>query len=144
MKDTWVPRDLPVLSAAVDLVDEMYAQGRYPEGADIAGRARMDIESVGAALHALDGEYIELQPTGAPASWGVPHVTAAARRAVGQWPTAESVIERLAAGMTQAAERESDPEQKRRLTAVARELGGAAKAIAVNVASEILEHRLPH
>jgi hypothetical protein len=28
--------------------------------------------------------------------------------------------------------------------AVARELGGAAKTIAINVASEILEHRLPH
>lgn len=45
--------------------------------------------------------------------------------------------------MTDAAERESDPEQKRRLMTVARELGGAAKAIAVNVASVFLEHRLP-
>ena len=75
---------------------------------------------------------------------GHPRVTTAARRAVGQWPTAEGIIERLAAGITPAAERESDPEQKRRVLTVARELGGAAKAIAVNVASEILERRLPH
>lgn len=44
----------------------------------------------------------------------------------------------------QAVEKEADPERRRRLLAVARELGGAAKSIAINVASEILEHRLPH
>jgi hypothetical protein len=43
----------------------------------------------------------------------------------------------------QAVEKEADPERKRRLLAVARELGGAAKSIVINVASEILEHRLP-
>jgi hypothetical protein len=143
MKDTWANRDLPVLDAAVELVDEMYTSGRYPEGDDIAGHAGMDIQSVGAALNALDGEFIELQRTGDFGRWGIPRVTTAARRAVGQWPTAEGIVERLAAGMTRAAERESDPEQKRRVLTVARELGGAAKAIAVNVASEILEHRLP-
>jgi len=47
-------------------------------------------------------------------------------------------------GISRAAEQESDPEQKRRLVMVARGLGGTAKAIAVNVASEILEHHLPH
>ncbi len=44
----------------------------------------------------------------------------------------------------QAVEKEADPERKRRLLAVARELGGAAKSITINVASEILKHRLPH
>ncbi len=44
----------------------------------------------------------------------------------------------------QAVEKEADPEQKRRLLAVARQLGGAAKSIIINIASEILEHRLPH
>jgi hypothetical protein len=71
-------------------------------------------------------------------------VTPEARRAVGQWPTGGSLIERLAMGISQAAEHEKDPEQKRRLLSVAHELGGAVKAIAINVASEILEHRLPH
>jgi len=69
----------------------------------------MDIQSVGAALNALDGEYIELLRTGDFGCWGIPRITTAARRAVGQWPTAETIIERSAAGMTQAAERESDP-----------------------------------
>jgi hypothetical protein len=53
-------------------------------------------------------------------------------------------LPRTAAGITQAAEQETDPEQKRRLVVVARELGGAAKAIAVNVASAMLEQRIPH
>ena len=71
-------------------------------------------------------------------------MTPRARREVGQWPTGEGLVERLAAGISQAADQEQDPEQKRRLALVARELAGAAKAIAINVASEILEHRLPH
>jgi hypothetical protein len=45
---------------------------------------------------------------------------------------------------SQAAEQEQDPEKKRRLLSAARELGGTAEAIAINVVSEILEHRLPH
>ena len=144
MKDTWASRDLPVLDAAVGLVDQMFADSRYPEGGDIAARTGLDIQSVGLALNALADDFIEVQRTGDFARWGVPRVTSAARREVGQWPTAENVIERLAAGIEQAAETESDPEQKRRLLTVARELGGAAKSIAVNVASSYFEHRVVH
>jgi hypothetical protein len=50
----------------------------------------------------------------------------------------ESLIEPLAAGIAEAADQEADPERKRRLAVVARELGGMAKAIAVNVASQML------
>jgi hypothetical protein len=49
---------------------------------------------------------------------------------VGQWPTGESVIERLAAGIAVAAEQDADPERRSRLLAVAGELGGAVKAVA--------------
>lgn len=85
-----------------------------------------------------------MQRTGDFAHWGVPAVTADARRAVGQWPTGESLIEQLAAGIAQAAERESDPEQKRRLQAVAHELAGVAKAVFINVASQVLGQHVPH
>jgi hypothetical protein len=57
-------------------------------------------------------------------------------------PAGDSLIERLAAGISQAAEHEKDPERKRRLLSVAPEFGGAVKASAANVASAILEHRL--
>jgi hypothetical protein len=108
-----------VLTAAVELVDEMYPSGTMPEGGDIAARAGMDIQAVGTALNALDGEFLDVQRTGDFAHWGIFGVTPAARRAVGQWPTAESMIERLAAGMALAAEREADPEQRSRLMTVA-------------------------
>ena len=116
MEDTWVSRDLPVLEAVVSQIDELPRTNSYPEAVDIADCTGMQI---------LD-------------------VAPEARRAVGQWPTGQSLIERLAAGISQAAEHEKNPERKRRLLSVARELGGAVKAIAINVASEILEHRPRH
>jgi hypothetical protein len=144
MEDTWVSRDLPVLDAAASQIDQLFRTGTYPEARDIADRTGLETRDVSAALNALDGHYIELRKGLEPSRWHVVGVTPAARRAVGQWPTGESLVERLAAGISHAAEEEKDPEQKRRLAAVARELGGAARAIAINVASEILEHRLPH
>jgi DNA-binding GntR family transcriptional regulator len=81
---------------------------------------------------------------GGPAGWFVTSITPAARREVGQWPTGQSLVERLAGGIAEAAEREADPEQKRRLRDVASELRGAAKAIAINVASEMLGYWVPH
>jgi hypothetical protein len=144
MDDTWASRELPVLDAVVSQVDELLPKGKFPEAIDIAAATGMEIPDVITALNALDGEHIALHRGLEPSRWHITSVTPEARRAVGQWPTGESLIERLAAGIDQAAEHEKDPEQKRRLMAVARELGGAAKTIAINVASEILEHRLPH
>lgn len=143
MEDTWASRDLPVLEAVAARIDGFISTG-YPEAWEIAESAGMEILDVVTALDALDGTYIKLRRGLAPPKWHIVGVTPAARRAVGQWPTGASLVERLAAGLSEAAEQEKDPEQKRRLLAVARELGGAAKTIAINVASEILEHRLPH
>lgn len=144
MKDTWANRDLPVLDAVVGQLDDLSRTGAYPEAADIAASTEMEITDVLAALIALDGDYIALHRSLKPSGWHITSVTPAARRAVGQWPTGESFIDHLASGIAQAAEQENDPEQKSKLLAVARGLGGAAKAIAVNVASEMLEHHLPH
>jgi hypothetical protein len=144
MEDTWASRELPVLEAVVSQVDEVAATGGYPEAADVADRTGMPLADVLTALNALDGEFIALHRSLDPSGWYITSVTLRARRAVGQWPTGESLIDRLTAGITQAAEQEEDPERKRKLMSVARELGGAVKTIAINVASEILEHRLPH
>jgi hypothetical protein len=145
MEDTWTWRDLPVLDAAVSQLDEMSAEGLILELADIAEVTGLAVNDVIAAVEALEGEYLGLQRTmGDPARWRIWSVTSAARREVGQWPTGESLIKRLVGGISEAAERETDPERKRRLAAVARELGGMAKAVAVNVASQVLGHQLPH
>ncbi len=144
MEDTWASRDLPVLDAVVRQVDELLPVSKSPDASDIAASTGLPLSDVITALNALDGEYIALHRSLDPSGWYITAVTPRARREVGQWPTGESLIERLATGLSQAAEQEKDPEQKRKLLAVARELGGAAKTIAVNVASEMLEHRLPH
>jgi hypothetical protein len=144
MEDTWASRDLPVLEAAVSQVDKLLPLNKTPEAIDITETTGLPIPVVITALNALDGEYVVLRRSLEPAGWDITAVTPHARRAVGQWPTGESLVQRLAAGISQAAEHVQDPEQKRRLLTVARELGGAAKTIAINVASEILEHRLPH
>src|SRR5271168_4341137 len=132
MEDTWASRELPVLEAVVSKIDKLFSTGEYPEAIDIADCAAMQILDVVAALNALDGDYIALHRSMEPSRWHITSVTPQARRAVGQWPTGENMIERLAAGLSKAAEQEKDPEQRRRLLAVARELGGAAKAIAIN------------
>lgn len=145
MRDTWAGRDLPVLDAAVSLLDEGAAAGIEPEAGDIAARSGLGEAEVATALQALRGEFLDLEtPMGGISCWSVTSVTPEARRKVGQWPTGESLIERLAGGLAEAAEKETDPERKKTLRVVARELGGAVKAVAVNVASEMLEHRLPH
>jgi DNA-directed RNA polymerase specialized sigma subunit len=144
MDDTWASRDLPVLEAAVSQIDQLFKTHQYPDATDIAAITGMDILDVITALNALDGTFIKLSRSLEPSRWHITDVTPAARHEVGQWPTGESLVERLAAGISQAVEQEQDLEQKRRLLSVAHELGGAVKAIAINVASEILEHRLPH
>ena len=92
----------------------------------------------------LTGRWSLQRTSGDPEGWFVTGVASAARREVGQWPTGESFIERLAGRIAEAAEQEADPERKQRLRAVASELGGAAKAIAINLASQMLGTQLPH
>ncbi len=136
MKDTWASRDLPVLEAAVSLVDEIMD---LPEGSDIAERCGLSVQEVAASLRALDGEYVDLQTTmGDPSSWFVRGVTAAARRAVGQWPTPERLVDRLAAAFAAAADAEPDAEKKGRLRQVAGFLGTTGRDLATNIVASVI------
>ena len=75
---------------------------------------------------------------GIPDSWYVTDVTAAARRVVGQWPTAESLAVRLAAAFSEAADEERDPERKNRLRQIANFLGETGKDIAAEVMAKVI------
>jgi S-formylglutathione hydrolase FrmB len=126
VEDTWAARDLE----ETDL----------PEVADIANRTGLVAADVALALKAMDGVYVDLQMTmGDSARWYVRSVSPEARRAVGQWPTAESLIGQLVAGLEAAAEREDDPERRGRLRQAASLLGGAARDIAVDIAAKVIE-----
>jgi hypothetical protein len=139
VEDTWASRDLPVLDATVRLLETM----DFPSARDIAAEAGMDAETTARALEALDGTFLDLSRTlGSPENWHVNTVYAEARRAVGQWPTAESLITQLAGAFSTAAEREPDPEKKSRLRSIAGVLGGAGRDIAVEVAARVVEHQM--
>jgi hypothetical protein len=144
MEGTWVSRELPVLDAVVTLLDD----GRIPANVtvtELAGHTGMDPVEIARALQALNGPYLDLQTTLAtiddPGSWFAKGVTPEARRAVGQWPTADSLITRLVDGFNAAAEREPDPERKSRLRAIASGLGGSVRDVAVDIVARVIEHR---
>jgi len=142
MEDTWVSRDLPVLDAVVRLLDE----GSFAVTvADIAGQTGLDTKTVDRALDALDGPYVakyqKMMTGGIADSWYVTAVTAAARRVVGQWPTAESMAERLAAAFSEAADEEKDPERKSRLRQIARFFGETGKDLAAEIIAKVIVHQ---
>jgi hypothetical protein len=140
VEDTWVSRDLPVLEAAVALLEDL---GALPEVADIAERTGIAVEDVARALKAMDGVYVDLQMTmGDSARWFVRGVTPEARRAVGQWPTGESLVAELVKGLDAAAEREADPERKSRMRQAAAVVGGTARDVVVDVAAKVVERSM--
>jgi hypothetical protein len=131
-----------VLDAVVRLLEDNFVV--YVR--DIAAETGIDPHDVDRALRALEGEYVgdyeQFATAGDPNSWHVGRVTAAARQAVGQWPTAESLVTQLAEAFSTAAERELDPEKKSRLRSIAGMLGGAGRQIAIDVAAKVVEHQM--
>lgn len=145
MEETWNSRDLPVLDAVVTLLDE--SPGGMLLGRAIAERTAMDDRTVESALYALSPTYVilgrQMAAEGGVDLQVIDSVTAEARRTVGQWPIAESLVDQLAAGLRGAAEHENDPDQKQRLGDIARGLGGAAKSVAIDIIAQLIEHKVP-
>jgi hypothetical protein len=135
--DTWAGRDLPVLDATVSLLEESY----MVTVSDIAARTGLDDAAVARALEALDPVYLDFRKTttgGDPTFWYVLKVTPAARQAVGQWPTAESLIAALARELTASAQQEQDAERKGLLTYAARLVGDTLRDVSVRAAHSVL------
>ena len=105
MEDTWWSRDLPVLDAAVQLFQEQ----DFVEAGELARATGFDVKDVARALRDMQGHYVgQIQSMGDMDRWCITEVTPEARRAVGQWPTPENVVDRLAQAFTAAAEHEPD------------------------------------
>ena len=144
VEDTWVSRDLPVLEAVTGVFnDPDRYQLRLPELIGLCGLPERDVQ---VALHALataSPPYIQApQP---PEELTYPIIitdtTERARRAVGQWPTAESLVARIAKGLTEAADHEADPQKKGRLRDAAAVVGDTARGVVVEVVSRIVERQ---
>ena len=136
MEDTWVPRDQPVLDATVALLED----SPMVTDAAITERTGFDLTDVRRALEALDRTYVHLGRD--MSGFFVAAVTADARRAVGQWPTGESLVSQLVDGLAAAAEQEADPERKGRLRQAVTLLGGPVRAIVVDVAEKVIERSM--
>ena len=137
MDDTWAARDLPVLAATVALLEESY----LVTVSDIAARTGLEEPAIAHALEALDPVFVDFRKTttgGDPTFWYVLKVTPAARQAVGQWPTAESLVSALASELSAAASQELDAERKGLLTYAARLIGDTLRDATVRAAESVL------
>lgn len=131
MDDTWFGRDLPVLDAIVRMYDE---GDTLIKANEIVSATGFDEQVVQQALRALrTGDYFE-KVTG---SWGngvmaVSTPTAAARRAVGAWPTAEIVVQRLVEALESASNDDTRPDEERgKLRQAAAWLGSFGYQVAI-------------
>lgn len=139
-------RDLPVLAAIVQWRDDN-PMGIGPSFGDLAGLTGFDGVDVLRAIRTLDGTFIGVQILGGGGdltSSFVTDVTGAARQAVGQWPSGESLVQQLVSGLRAAELSESDPVQKGRLRAAVDALSGVARDVVVDVAASVVAHSIGH
>jgi hypothetical protein len=126
-----------VLRSVVELLDHSY----MVTVSDIAGRTGLELAEVARSLEAMDPTFLDFRKTetgGDPTFWYVNRVTPEARRAVGQWPTAEGLIDRLVTALNEAADREEDAERHYQLRQAAGLLGETVRDVAVRVAETII------
>src|SRR5260221_12012010 len=101
---------MPVLSAVVALLEQSY----MVTVRDVRERTGLGLAEVARSLVTLDPTYVgfrKAETGGDPTFWYVLKVTPEARQAVGQWPTAESLVDQLAQAFRDAADKEDDPER---------------------------------
>jgi hypothetical protein len=136
VEDTWAVRDVPVLSAVVELLDHSY----MVTVSDVAEKTALDLAEVSRSLEAMDPTFVDFRKTetgGDPRFWYVNRVTPEARQAIGQWPTAESLVDRLVKAFGDAADHEEDAERHYQLRQAAGLLGETVRDVAVRVAATI-------
>jgi hypothetical protein len=143
--DTWTSRDLPLLKhicAALDTEEMLLTRDIDPNS---IGMSDADVIR---GLRALDVEYLEIE-------WLHPHpllnqgdrvprnrgvivgITAAARRAVGMWPTAETVTEQLLATLDEQIANTADQDKRSKLIKIRDAIGGGARDLFVDIVGSV-------
>jgi hypothetical protein len=129
---------MPVLRSVVELLGHSY----MVTVSDIAARTGLELAEVARSLDAMDPTFVDFRKTetgGDSTFWYVNKVTPEARRAVGQWPTPEGLVDRLAQAFSDAADHEEDAERHYQLRQAAALLGETLRDVAVRVAATITE-----
>jgi hypothetical protein len=127
---------MPVLNSVVELLGHSY----MVTVSDIAERTGLELPEVARSLDAMDPTFLDFRKTetgGDPTFWYVNKVTPEARRAVGQWPTPEGLVDRLVQAFSDAADHEEDAERHYQLRQAAGLLGETLRDVAVRVAATI-------
>jgi len=127
---------MPVLNSVVELLGHSY----MVTVSDIAARTGLELAEVARSLDAMDPTFVDFRKTetgGDPTFWYVNKVTPEARRAVGQWPTPEGLVDRLVQAFNNAADHEEDAERQYQLRQAAGLLGETVRDVAVKVAATI-------
>jgi len=115
IESTWATRDLPILAAALRRLDA---------GEDAAELADIGAETGVRALESAESPYISAELGG---GWGderygggyIDAVSERARRELGSWPSADSLLEQLVVALRTAADEEPEPDRKSRLRSAA-------------------------
>lgn len=143
MNETWTTRDLPVLTAIVEVFE---LTGRVMHPNEIVAHSGITDDEVERALNALEVEdppfitKLDRYSSGRIRLVGRP--TGHARRAVGAWPSAESIADRLVSALDEAAEREPDPERKGWLRTSAAYLGSGGRDLAVEIGATVINRQM--
>lgn len=130
----WYNRDLPVLQAIVDLVDEHgHADVR---GLQVGELDQRDIKRAVRALAQAGTFFSRIEGSLANPFELVLGVTEHAQQMAGRWPTpAEALADQLLQAIQTAAETAKDEESRSKLKAAAAALGGMGRDLLVQVAA---------
>lgn len=144
LDDVWATRDLPVLIAAVRLLDEQPGLPRQAsEIAEVTGLPETEVQK---ALRNLATGYLEVADWASLTSHDYVAVgfTSDALRATGAWPSPELAADRLLAALGTAIDNatEGSPKQSR-LKALRDGFVAAGRDITVEVAAAVLTGRIP-
>lgn len=132
--DTWTSRDLPVLRAIVAEFETRGASGSETVGA-VTGLDRVTLRR---SVKALSGAgYMSVHLSG-DGRFTVLNIAAEARRQVGAWPSADSLVDRLLAEVERRLAAASTPDERSRLEKMRDGLASAGREVLVGVATAAL------
>jgi len=139
MNSTWDARDFRVLEAIVQIAEDT---GRDSvRAAQIADRTGLSDENVQAALRALSSEeppFFTAQSAFGGTVLRASNPTGHARRAVGAWPTADSLADQFIAKLESAADGETDAGKKSKLKSLVEFLATGGRDLLVDVAAKAI------
>lgn len=141
LEDTWFAIDLPVLEKTVALLESQPIGLRDADVAESVGRP---VDEVHRALHRLEGEYVEMRwLMRGPGELGrIVDVSPDARRVVGQWPSGESLADRVLAELDDRVEAAEDPDERSKIVKARDALTAMGRDIFVDVAGAALSRSM--